>query len=163
MNISMVSGRLVTIPKINIIQLGNESIALCCFTIAAIDGVFCETTKDLENENVDFFECVAFNECAKSIAENFIKGSKIICRGRMKNHNFTDYNGTKHFTQVFVIESIEPGDTESSLKKVTSKPKRVDLNVISDIKDIYYIFSNVCENGYLCIDENDYYKLACKV
>ena len=147
MNLSVINGRLVTVPKINIINIGSDTIGLCCFTIASLDGEFDNTKQnDLHQENFDFFECVAFNGCAQRIAENFGKGSKLLCRGRFKNHSFEDVNGTKHFTQVFVVESVEFGDSESFLKKITAKPKKADISFVSDLRDMYYIFDNVCND-----------------
>ena len=101
MNSVVLSGRVCTIPKIKLLQVADKPVSMCVFTIAVADGVFAADNQALLDEsNIDYFECVAFDEAAIMINANFVKGSKIICRGRMKNHVFDDVNGTKHFTNV---------------------------------------------------------------
>ena len=161
MNSTILSGRVCTIPKIKLLQIEEKSVSMCIFTVAVTDGVY-DTEKQnlIEQQNIDYFECVAFNEAAKLINANFVKGSKIICRGKMKNHFFTDANQTKHFTHVFAIEQAEFGDTPSAFDKNGGKKKSIELSVAADLKVIFETYNKVCENGFLCIDEEDYYKIA---
>lgn len=161
MNSVVLSGRVCTIPKIKLLQVADKPVSMCVFTIAVADGVFAADNQALLDEsNIDYFECVAFDEAAIMINANFVKGSKIICRGRMKNHVFDDVNGTKHFTNVFLAEQVEFGDTTAAFEKGGGKKKSIELSVVSDLKMIFNTYKKVCENGFLCIDEEDYYKIA---
>ena len=161
MNSVVLSGRVCTIPKIKLLQVADKPVSMCVFTIAVADGVFAADNQALLDEsNIDYFECVSFGEAAIMINENFVKGSKIICRGRMKNHVFDDVNGTKHFTNVFLAEQAEFGDTNAAFEKGGGKKKSIELSVASDLKMIFDTYKKVCENGFLCIDEEDYYKIA---
>lgn len=159
MNITIMTGRLVSVPQIRIMQIGNEQIGVCYFTIACNDSI--EESKD--NKATDFFECIAFNYCGQQIAERFVKGAKIVCRGTMKNHCFKDINGTKHFTQVFVIDWAEYGDTESSLKKASIGNQASDFSVVSELRDTYRLYDKICDEGFLCVDEDAYYSLAASI
>lgn len=161
MNSVVLSGRVCTIPKIKLLQVADKPVSMCIFTIAVVDGVFAANDSELLDEsNIDYFECVAFGEAAIMINANFVKGSKIICKGKMKNHVFDDVNGTKHFTNVFLAEQAEFGDTAAAFEKGGGKKKSIELSVVSDLKMIFNTYKKVCENGFLCIDEEDYYKIA---
>ena len=143
MNMTVLSGRVCTIPKIKLLQIEEQQVSICLFTVAIVDGVFATQDYKMEETNIDYFECVAFGEAAIMINANFVKGSKIICKGRMKNHIFNDVNGTKHFTNVFVV-----------------RKKSIELSVVSDLQMLFNTYKKVCENGFLCIDEEEYYKIA---
>lgn len=160
MNNVVMGGRVCTIPKIRVLQLGTTSVSICTFTIAVVDAKFSfQKENEYQGENVDYFECITFNEAASIVNRNFVKGSKIICSGKLKNHHFEDANQTKHFTQVFVVSNVEFGDTEAVFKKYSDK-KSVELSIVSDLREIDILYKKVCDYGYLCIDEDDYYKIA---
>lgn len=162
MNNVVFNGRLCTIPKIRIFQIDGNSVSMCVFTIAVADGIFDakESEGIYSDGNVDFFECVAFNDAAQMINSNFVKGSKIICRGKLKNHYFEDTNRTRHFTQVFVAEQVEFGDTEAVFSKYAGKKKPMELSVLSDMREIHEVYKKICDRGFVCVDEDDYYRIA---
>ena len=160
MNNMILSGRICTIPKIKLLQLEGKSVSMCVFTISVAEMLGENVDSASESPGHDFFECVAFENSARLINSNFVKGSKIICRGKMRNHIFADANQTKHFTQVFVIEQVEYGDTESVFDKNSTKGKPLELIIAADMKEVMKLYNKVCENGFLCIDEEDYYRVA---
>ena len=162
MNNVVMGGRICTIPKIRVLHLGGTSVSICTFTIAIADTKF-----DFQNMNdkysessVDYIECITFNDVASMVNQNFVKGSKIICSGKLKNHYFEDANCTKHFTQVFLVSCAEFGDTEAVFNKYSEKKKKAEMSIVSDLKEIDDLFKEVCSHGYLCVDEDDYFKLA---
>lgn len=161
MNNSIVCGRIMTVPKLSLIQLDGRSIYACKIVIAVNDGAYeySDATEYKENK-VDFFECVAFESAAKMINSHFVKGSKIICMGKFKNHIFEDVNKTKHFTNILLIQQVEYGDTQAMLSKYTSKKKASDISIVSDLKELDDIFDSICKYGFLCVDEDDYYNIA---
>lgn len=163
MNISMLAGRLCTVPQLSLIPLEEKTVCACKFVIAVCDGIFDyedETQTQSMDEKVDFFQCVTFDNAASMINGNFMKGSKIICAGKFCNHKFEDVNGTKHFTNIFLVHQAEFGDTEAVIKKFTGKKKSSEMTIISDLRELETAYEKVCNEGFLCLDENDYYKIA---
>ena len=75
-------------------------------------------------------------------------------------YDYFECVATKHFTQVFIIEQAEYGDTETVFDKNNSKKKSLELVIAADMKEISELYCKVCENGFLCIDEEDYYRIA---
>lgn len=162
MNNVVMGGRICTIPKIRVLQLGEMPVSVCTFTIAIINANFDgQIRNNIYTENsVDYVECITFNEAASKLNRYFGKGFKIMCTGKLKNHYFEDANCTKHFTQVLVVNHAEFGDTEAAFNKYSDKKKTPELSIVSDLKEIDMLFQKVCSHGYLCIDEDDYFKLA---
>jgi single-stranded DNA-binding protein len=155
MNLMTLGGTVCTLPKIKLLNIGNEySVGMCVFSVATI------SENDKGESISDFFECVAFGDVAKFIYKNFVQGAKIICSGTMRNHFWNDSNDTKHFTNVMVISHAEFGDTDSVFHKYNGKKKSIALSIDADINEIYRLYQGVCEKGFLCIDEDDYYKIA---
>ena len=161
MNLSVFSGRLCTVPKLSVIQLEDSAICACKYTIAVCDGLTDYNEEEHYDANdVDFFECIAFEEAAQMINNSFVKGSKILCRGKMKNHRFEDANRTTHFTNIFLTQCAEFGDTDSGIRKTSGKKRPIEMSVVADLKQLEYLYKKVCESGFLCLDESDYYNIA---
>ena len=163
MNISVLAGRLCTVPQLSIISLEGKTVCACKFVIAVCDGIFDyedDVKKRSIDEKADFFQCVAFVKAASMINGNFMKGSKIICTGDFRNHKFEDANGTKHFTNIFLVHQAEFGDTEAVIKKFMGKKKSPEMTIISDLRELENAYESACNEGFLCLDENDYYKIA---
>ena len=94
------------------------------------------------------------------ISNNFVKGSKIVCRGKMKNHRFEDANRTIHFTNIFLTQCVEFGDTDSVIRKASGKKRPIEMSVVADLKELEELYKKVCESGFLCLNESDYYNIA---
>ena len=154
MNIVVLNGSLYTFPRISFLQIAEKSIMACKFVICVKN--FKSENKETpteehgsEKENVDFFECVAFEHAAKLLNRPLVKGAKIIVQGQMRNFAFEDVNKTPHFTNIVVVEQVQYSDSNHT-----------DLSVVADLKETDIIFSKICNAGFLCIDEDDYYKIA---
>lgn len=158
MNNLTLTGRVCNVPKIRVLNVGGKTINICNFTIAVADGL--APGDKYSQKNLDFFECVCFNESALALNANFIKGAKISCAGKLKNHFFEDANRTKHFTQVIVVLQVEYGDTASVFDKNVDGRKAVDMSIVNDFNEVMALYDLVCDHGYLVIDEDDYYKIA---
>lgn len=158
MNIFSISGRVWKVPKTRIININGKSITVCNFTVAIIDDT-CEKGVD-DDKYVDFVECICFNDLALSFSERFVKGSKILCSGRLKNHFFEDYNRTKHFTQILLVSFFEFGDSSKSLVGNVDPEQSSDSCFLPEVNNVLNLYSLLCEHGYLCIDEEDYYSIA---
>lgn len=154
MNVVILNGRLFTLPKISFLQItDSRSIMACKFVISVKEqkmqfGPVGEENTDVER-NIDFFECIAFGEAASLLNRHFCKGEKVIIRGQVKNFTFHDANRTPHFTNIIVVEQVEHGDSGS-----------IDISIAADMKETDTIFKEICRAGFLCVDEDDYYKIA---
>ncbi|MGO4970510.1 single-stranded DNA-binding protein [[Clostridium] aminophilum] len=156
MNSVTVSGRICCVPKIRLLQMGGKTVNVCNFTIASVDGM---AEDELHNsQNTDFFECICLNREAITINSKFMKGSKILAQGKLKNHFFEDGNKTKHFTNVLLLTHVEFGDTASACDR--DQNTSLDLSIESNVNDIKALYETVCDNGYLCVDEDEYYRIA---
>lgn len=148
MNYGMFTGVLCTIPSVAIIPIGErDEIFICKFVIC--------TNEYVEGKiHCDFFECVAFEDTAKAVHDGFRKGVRINAFGKVKNFTFKDANNTPHFTNIVLAEHVELGDN------ITDPPEAGNISVIAELKEMDRMYKEVCDNGFLCIDENDYYYIA---
>ena len=90
MNIVIIKGRLVRDPDFKQTQSG---ISMCRLTVA-VDGF-----KDKDgNRQTDFIECTAWRKTAEFIARYFTKGQEIVIEGNLKNNNYEDKDGVKHYS-----------------------------------------------------------------
>ena len=61
--------------------------------------------KDKEQE-ADFINVVAWRQTAEFICKYFQKGSPITVIGSMRNNNYTDSNGVKHYTMDVQADNV---------------------------------------------------------
>lgn len=158
MNVVTISGRICNVPKLRVLKIKEQTITICNFTLASMDGI--AEADDHNVFNTDFIECVCFNSEALALNANFIKGSKINCIGKIKNHFHEDSNRTKHSSHVLILSQVEFGDSLSAFSKNSDKKKSLDYSITSNFSDILSLYNTVCDNGYLCIDEDEYYRIA---
>ena len=152
MNYALFSGVICTVPKITLLP-GTKKVAVCKFVLGTVDGVD-KTGKRKWN----YFECIAFNETAEMICRSFDKRNHVSCFGKLQNFNFDDENHTKHFTQILMVEGVEFGDV---IKYTRAKVGAHDRDpIFAEIKEMDEIFEKFVSDGFLCVDEKDYYKLA---
>ena len=85
-------GRLVADPEL---KQTASNIAVCKFTIA-INRPF--VSKDGGEKQSDFINIVVWRNTAEFVSKYFSKGKMIIVEGALRNNNYTDSNGTKHYT-----------------------------------------------------------------
>lgn len=91
-------GRLVADPEFRQTQSG---IPVCRFRIA----VNRPKSKD-GNQEADFISCTAWRSTAEFISRYFSKGSMILVEGQLRNNDYTDNNGTKHYSMDVLIEQV---------------------------------------------------------
>lgn len=160
MNKIFETGRMISEPKLEYINLGEKNIFVSRFCIMVTNDVF--SAEDMpEKDRQDYFECIAFDDAAARIVDCFPRGAKINLVGLLKNHLYEDSNRTKHFTNVIVVSEVEFGDTPSSQMRVVGKKKaRPDINIVVDLEDALSKYQELCDEGFLAINEDDYYNIA---
>lgn len=57
-------------------------------------------------DDTSFIEMIAFNEIAKTLCEYCRKGDLIATKGIVKNNNWEDTKGNKHYDYSFIIRQI---------------------------------------------------------
>ena len=93
-------GRLVADPEIRYTEDGK---AVARFRLAVNRSY----RKDNEAE-ADFFSCICFGKIAERIERAKVgKGVKLCLGGEVRNNNYTDREGRKHYDIQFVVNSFE--------------------------------------------------------
>ena len=100
MNILYLMGRLTGDPAITSTTDGKN---IAKFRIA----VNRKYHKEGETE-ADFFNCVSFGKVAERLDRlNVIKGTKLLLTCELRNNNYTDKEGTKHYENQIIVSDFE--------------------------------------------------------
>ena len=92
-------GRLTRDPELKTTQSG---IQMCRFSIA-VDRRF---SKQGEEKQADFFDVTVWRQTAEFVCKYFTKGRMIHIEGTIRNNNYTDQNGVKHYTNIVIGENV---------------------------------------------------------
>lgn len=109
-------GRLTADPELKQTQNG---IAYCMITVA----VNRPKIKDKEQET-DFISVQAWRNTAEFICKYFSKGKMIIVEGSIRNNNYTDKNGVKHYSMVVQADSVAFGESKGSQQNNQQQPQQ---------------------------------------
>lgn len=104
MNKVILMGRLVADP---VLKFTQSNAPVCKFRLAVN-----KPGKQSQGQpTADFFIITAWRNTAEFVSKYFIKGQQILIEGVLRNNNYEDSNGTKHYTndvhaiQVFFADS----------------------------------------------------------
>lgn len=70
-----------------------------------------------DKQSTDFFNLVAWDKTADLMNKYLHKGSKILVEGRLKNNNYEDNKGVKHYAVDVIVETVEFMDSKGGVKK----------------------------------------------
>ena len=101
MNKILLKGRVSKEIELSYTQTNN--VAVTNFTVA----VNRDFTKQGEERQADFINCVAYNKTAEFVNKYFKKGQEILVIGRLQNRNWDDQNGQKHYVTEVIVENVE--------------------------------------------------------
>lgn len=96
----------------------------------------------------DFFTCVAWRQQADFVSKYLKKGAAIILEGSMRNADFTDSNGVKHYAMELLTEHIEfggPKNSSSNVNAASDTPSNTNFETpvqIGDLSDFEEILSD---------------------
>ena len=107
MNYTGQMGRLTADPEIR--YGGANNTAIGRFTIA-VDRRF---KRDGE-PTADFHNVTCFGKLAEFAEKYLRKGTKVVVQGEVRNNNYEDKNGTKHYGYVIVADNIEFAESKSA-------------------------------------------------
>lgn len=110
MNSSILIGRLVRDPILKFTT--GKGVPVCTFTLAV--------TRDYVNgdgqKESDFVPIVCWNELAKIVADNIVKGRKICVRGSIQTRKYQATDGTDRYATEVVADKIEFLDYAKDVK-----------------------------------------------
>ena len=100
MNKVVLVGRLARDPELRTTQSGT---AVVTFTVAC-DRRF---TRQGEERQADFINCVAWNKTAEFVSRYFTKGMRIALDGRIQTRSYDDQSGNKRYVTEVIAEDVE--------------------------------------------------------
>lgn len=106
LNKVIMMGRLCDDPEFRQTQ---SQIPVCRFRIA----INRPKGKDGQ-EKADFINCVAWRSSAEFVSRYFSKGSMIVIEGQMRNNDYTDGNGTKHYSYEVLCDNVTFGESKKA-------------------------------------------------
>ena len=113
-NLVLITGRLAADPELRTTQSG---ISCCQFNVA----VKRQYQKDKPQE-VDFISVTAWRQTAEFVSRYFKKGNVITVLGSMRNNNYTDQNGVKHYIMNVQAENVAFGLKSSDSNASAGQP-----------------------------------------
>ena len=106
MNLVVQMGRFTADPEIRYTQDGKA--------IARGNLAVSRRFKQDGQPDADFFTVVAFGKTAEFIEKYFHKGMKAVISGELRNNNYTDKDGVKHYNNEILINNIEFAESKKS-------------------------------------------------
>lgn len=112
-------GRLCADPDFRTTQSGT---AVCRFRIAVNRRFKNQQTGEYE---ADFISCTAWRQTAEFVSRYFYKGSMIAVVGSLRNNDYTDQNGVKHYSMNVLAEEIYfCGKSENAAQTSQNAPQQ---------------------------------------
>ncbi len=108
LNKVILMGRLTRDPEF---RQTTSGVAMCRFTVAVDRGF---TNKQTGEREADFIDCDAWRATAEFVSRYFTKGSMIIVEGSLRNNNYTDNNGVKHYSMRVQADNVSFGESKKS-------------------------------------------------
>ena len=127
MNNVVLKGRLVRDPEL---RQTPSNISVISFTIAVDKCV-----KDGEKQ-ADFIDCNAWRGTAEFISKYFTKGQEILIRGQLHNKQWTDKDGTKHYTYEVTAENAEFCGSKASNSAPAGNDASVEIGDLGSFEEI---------------------------
>ncbi len=106
LNKVIIMGRLTADPELRQTQSG---IANCRFSVA-VDRPY---QKDKEKQ-ADFIRVTTWRQTAEFVSRYFSKGKMIIVEGSLRNNDYTDANGVKHYSMDVQADNVMFGESKNA-------------------------------------------------
>jgi len=108
LNKVILMGRLVADPEL---KQTTSNISVCRFSIA-INRPF--VPKGGGERQSDFVNIVVWRNTAEFVSRYFSKGKMIIVEGALRNNNYTDSNGIKHYSLEVHADNVSFGESKNA-------------------------------------------------
>lgn len=101
-------GRLTADPELK--QTSNGT-SICRFAVA-VNRPYAD--KQTGERQADFISVTAWRSTADFVAKYFTKGRMIIVEGSLRNNDYTDQNGVKHYSMNVQADGVAFGESKNS-------------------------------------------------
>ena len=108
LNKVILMGRLTADPELRQTPSGISS---CRFSIA-IDRSY--KSRDTGERQTDFINVVTWRQTAEFVSRYFSKGRMIIVEGSLRNNNYPDSNGVKHYSMDVQADNVSFGESKAA-------------------------------------------------
>lgn len=108
LNKVILMGRLTADPELRQTASGVSS---CRFSVAVNRSY---ASKDTGERQTDFIDVIAWRNTAEFVSRYFSKGKMIIVEGSLRNNNYTDQNGVKHYSMNVQADNVSFGESKSA-------------------------------------------------
>ena len=106
LNKVILMGRLTADPEL---RQTTSGISTCRFSVA-VDRPY---RKDQERQ-ADFIRVNTWRQTAEFVSRYFSKGKMIIVEGSLRNNDYTDANGVKHYSMEVQADNVSFGESKGS-------------------------------------------------
>ena len=128
-----IHGRLTRDPEIRQTQSG---VSVCNFTVA-VDRSF---TRQGEEKQTDYFDCVAWRGLADTISKYFTKGKEIVVLGEMQSRKWQDKDGNNRVSWEIMANSVDfcgsKSASESNVEAITETDASELNNLMNGFDDL---------------------------
>lgn len=108
LNKVIIMGRLTADPELRQTTTGISS---CRFSVA-VDRPY--KSKETGERQADFIRVTTWRQTAEFVSRYFSKGKMIIVEGSLRNNDYTDANGVKHYSMEVQADNVSFGESKSS-------------------------------------------------
>lgn len=128
LNKVIIMGRLTADPELRQTPSG---ISTCRFSVAVDRGY---KSKDTGERQTDFIRVTAWRQTAEFVSRYFSKGKMIIVEGSLRNNDFTDANGVKHYSMDVLADSVSFAGSRNDNNYTANTPQTTQVsNPVEDI------------------------------
>lgn len=130
-------GRLTADPEL---KQTPSNISVCRFRIAVDRGF----TSNNGEKQADFIPIIAWRQRAEFVSKYFSKGKMIIVEGALRDADYTDSNGVKHYAMDVQADRVSFGESKSVSATNTSEkaPTQTEPAQIGDLSEFEEILSD---------------------
>lgn len=118
LNRVIIMGRLCADPEF---RQTTSGIPVCCFRVAVN-----RPKKQDGSQDADFIGCTAWRSSAEFITRYFGKGQMILVEGQLRNNDYTDQNGVKHYGMDVLVERVSFCGSKSESDQTANEAQRPD-------------------------------------
>lgn len=97
----------------------QSGIVLTSFDIAVARAFKNKQTGEAET---DFIRCQAWGKTAEFLSRYFSKGKAVVVEGDLRNNNYTDQNGVKHYGFVVNVQAVSFAGNKSDSAATPQQP-----------------------------------------
>lgn len=106
-NSVILMGRLVADPEL---RQTPSNISVCRFRIA-VDRGYSSANGE---KQADFINVTAWRQTAEFVSKYFTKGKMIIVEGSLRNNDYTDNDGVKHYSMEVQADRVAFGESKKA-------------------------------------------------